>query len=382
MRAPLMATALLLAACVAAPVSAQTVWTTATAHGHVRSEAGNLMCLSAPAPAATRHSPRSLTKHEAAGAFLLTTSDWPATGLFDPTPVAAAPGNVEPTRGAQRRRVIEHALQIVSRWISSPVPIRAEVSFGWPWCDPSGQSLISAGMSTAQVGFFDGWAPPGVREGVWYPGPLYEALTGTEMSEYSPDIRLEFAARLDNTYCGLEPWYYGIDPSAPTPPGTRALLPVVLHQLMHALGIASMACGDEACNEPGDWTLMARPSIYDAHLRDAVTGAPLAEMAVEQRGQVIATGSLAFVGEHASQAAATLGVGDAALRVGGSALQHLSPGAATLLMQSPGVSQASGALDLAPAMLYDLGWPMPAQPPVWTIGATEEADPVFSAGFE
>jgi hypothetical protein len=320
--------------------------------------------------------------------FLLMVADPEGIGLNDLRPATPVPGNPGVNRGAQRRYVFEHAFRLLGAWIATELPIRTRVYFGSGICNDTRHK----GYALTQVGFFTSPPPPGVEPGRLYPSSLFEAITGEELNEYASDVVLEFNAAPDNGHCDVERWYYGLDPDVAPPPGTVALLPAVLHEIVHALGVQSLACTAPAgCWDAayGDFTIMAEPAIYDTRLVDATVPASFHTLPTLQRQRAIAQGPVFFEGAASLAALGALGLDPAVLQVSpaanyADAMSHLVNDA-RLLMGARPPNTVSGALDIAPAMLHDLGWPKPAALPPWMLAPNPpppRVDGIFIDSFE
>lgn len=316
--------------------------------------------------------------------FALTNGDAPGYGLTDPSPATYAPGNPGRTRGEQRQRVIEHAFALLGAWIASPQVIRTTVYFGYASCDPTD---IGRGYALSHLGYVWSPPPPGVEAGRLYPGPLLEALTDQDLSPDTPDLILELNAQPDNPVCRGEPWYYGLDPTQPVPRGRRALLPYVLHELLHALGVSTLACVEPAgCWDAryGNFTLIGVPSVYDMHLVEARTNRALVTLSLAERQAAIAAGAVYFSGTRTLQALGALRWAPRALQVrtgAPGALAHFDDAG---VLSAPRPDDVSGDLGLAPAVLHDLGWPAPATLPPRgdTPVAHASADTIFGDTFD
>jgi hypothetical protein len=222
---------------------------------------------------------------------------------------------------------------------------------------------------------------------VLYPGPLFEALTGADTNPYAPDVVLVFNGQGDTPACGEPAWYYGLDPTLTPPPGTIALLPVVLHELVHALGVNTATCTEPSCAHGarhGQFALLDAPSVYDLHLLDVTTGQPWPSLTTSQRSTAMREGAVVFAGAHAMEAATQLSLSLDVLTVSSAdaSLSHVRVEGSPLLMQPQIPNATAIALDLAPALLHDLGWPRPDAVPPAALTIPIEAATIFSDGFQ
>jgi hypothetical protein len=147
---------------------------------------------------------------------------------------------------SQAQTAFQAAVDIWSRLVASPVPIKVDASFA----DLGSGVLGSAGATT--------WVQNGrIGDGAsYYPAALANALTGTDTVSGS-DIDAQFSS----TYG----FYFGTDGN--TPSGAIDFESVVLHELGHGLGFAGFA--DDSATGQGSFDGIGR---FDAFTYDAATG--------------------------------------------------------------------------------------------------------------
>jgi len=179
----------------------------------------------------------------AAGAAHATTitilnTDAAGEGFNDPTPAALVAGNAGTTFGQQRQLVFAAAAAYWANRLSSSVTIQVEASFDPLLCSPTSGVLGSAGFTEVFRDF-----PAAPLAGTWYPIALANALMGTDLDPAVEEVHSTFNSRLDSDpacLVGLD-WFYGI--GVPTPANRISLYEVVLHEIGHGLGFATVTNG-------------------------------------------------------------------------------------------------------------------------------------------
>lgn len=196
----------------------------------------------------------------------------PGTGFDDPAPFAGAPGNPATTLGEARRNAFEAAFGIWGETLASDVPIDVVVLWDELFCVSFGAVLGAAGALGSERDL------PGLPvSGVLYPQALAEALVGENLSAPGgADILVVINSALDTGCLGEGTgWYYGLDGNES--PTEIDLLPVLLHELGHGLGMASNF--DPSTGEQ----LNGAPGIYDTLLLDTLSGKTFDEMTDRER---------------------------------------------------------------------------------------------------
>jgi hypothetical protein len=199
--------------------------------------------------------------------------DDPGEGFNDPTPAAPVGGNPGTTIGAQRLYVFNYAANIWASTLTSSVEILVGAQFDPQTCDMSSAVLGSASAGSSHRNFTNAPFP-----NTWYQQALANKLAGVDLNPGVNDINITFNSNLGQMGC-FASWYYGVDGNEPPSSTVVELLPVVLHELGHGLGFATITlAGVQMGVPPG-------PHVYDRHLYDLTQGMHWHEMASDaQRG--------------------------------------------------------------------------------------------------
>ncbi len=199
--------------------------------------------------------------------------DGPGEGFNDPTPVAPIGGNPGTTIGAQRLYVFNYAAGIWGGILPSSVEIRVNAQFSPQTCSASGAVLGGASAGSSHRNF-----PNAPYAGTWFQQSLANRLAEIDLNPGVNDINITFNSNIGDTPTGTCPfcWYYGVDGNEGT---CVELLPVVLHELGHGLGFATITlAGVQMGTPPG-------PHVYDRFLYDLDQDMHWHEMASDaQRG--------------------------------------------------------------------------------------------------
>ncbi len=195
-----------------------------------------------PATTTTTAAPTTTTTIPPATNIVIINNDDPGEGFNDPSPRVPIGGNNGTTLGDQRLNVFEFAADILELLISSPFDIRVAATFDELPCDATSAVLGSAG---ANAYFRDFIGAP--LANTWFPAALADKLRGADLDPGQPDIVAQFNSAIGTTCPFPNVWYYGLDGNAP--PGELDLVTVVLHELTHGLGFATivdLATGSKA----------------------------------------------------------------------------------------------------------------------------------------
>lgn len=199
--------------------------------------------------------------------------DGAGEGFNDPTPAAPIGGNPGTTIGAQRLYVFNYAAGIWGAILPSSVEIKVNAQFSPQTCDASGAVLGGTSAGSSHRNF-----PNAPFADTWYQQALANRLAEFDLNPSVNDMDITFNSNIGDTPTGTCPfcWYYGVDGNEGT---CIELLPVVLHELGHGLGFATITlAGVQMGTPPG-------PHVYDRFLYDLDQDAHWNEMATDaQRG--------------------------------------------------------------------------------------------------
>ncbi|MCS7018385.1 MAG: T9SS type A sorting domain-containing protein [Cytophagales bacterium] len=150
----------------------------------------------------------------------------------------------------EAQAAFQRAVDIWSRLISSPVPIRIRAIW-----EPNNRANV-LGSATSN-GFYRSPFLP--RFPVWYPVALAEKLLGQELNGEDADIIANFNSNNNN-------WYFGTDANPPR--DKWDLTSVVLHEIGHGLGFVSSFQFESGRNF-GRWGESGFPFVYDLFVENA-----------------------------------------------------------------------------------------------------------------
>jgi len=243
--------------------------------------------------------------------FTIINSDGAGEGFNDATAVAPVGGNPGTTRGAQRFNVFLQAASIWGGIIPSAVPIRMSATFDpLTPCTATSAVLGSTGATAAAHDFAGAERP-----NTYYVVALASKLAGVDVGPGIDDMVSQYNTNVDNNTClGTTNWYYGFDHNH----GTNIdLLSVVLHEMAHGLGFASLV--DET--NGSYFGPPALPDIFTHYIFDDTQNLFWDQMSAAQRqASAINTGNLVWGGPsvdaHAYQFLAGVNVTSPALIAG------------------------------------------------------------------
>ena len=196
--------------------------------------------------------------------------DGAGEGFNDPTPVTPVGGNPATTLGAQRLYVFQYAANIWGAYLPSTVEVRVASQFSPQTCDASSGVLGGASAGSSHRDFANAPFP-----NTWYQQALANRLAGFDLAPTTNDIGITFNSDIGKPTCLPQGWYLGVDGNEGT---AIELLPVVLHELGHGLGFATITlAGVEMGTPPG-------PHVFDRFIYDNTLQMHWNEMTGAQRG--------------------------------------------------------------------------------------------------
>lgn len=203
-----------------------------------------------------------------AATITIVNNDGPNEGFNDPTPAAPVGGNPGTTIGAQRLFVFQYAANIWGDLLVSPVQIRVNAQMNPQTCDATSGVLGSASAGSSERDFANAPFP-----NTWYQQSLANSLAGADL-DATPDMNCTFNSSIGGPACLPQGWYLGVDGNEGT---AIELLPVVLHELGHGLGFATITlAGVQMGTPPG-------PHVFDRNILDLTQNMHWHEMTEPQR---------------------------------------------------------------------------------------------------
>ena len=285
-----------------------------------------------------------------AATIVIQVGDQPDEGFNDTTPFTPAGGNTATTLGAARLNVFNEAARIWGRLLANSVTITVTANFDALTCDGSTGTLGQAGPDSVYL-----------RNGAWFPGPLYGALTGQSSLAA---IGATFNSTVGSSGClGGRPFYYGLDHSYSRSTYIADLLEVVLHELGHGLGFISFVNADGSGITDRSGT--DHIGIFDQFVFDETQGRFWSSMSATERAtSALNDGNLVWNGANVDNQLAVLTSGKTAgghVRLyapatwdDGSSVSHWDTTALpNLLMEPYATGSTRGYTDLTTCVLYE-----------------------------
>ena len=211
-----------------------------------------------------------------AATFVIQIDDDPNEGFNDPSPPSNANqigNNPGTTLGDMRLNVFQAAADVWGEILNSNITITVGGSFEEKFCSAGSATLGSAGANGSVANL------SGLDPNIAYPIALGESLNDSNINGASVEITASFNSLVDSDPACLDGggFYYGLDDNAP--PGTSPLFPVVLHELAHGLGFASMInSSNGSFNSPEGF-----PDTFSSRLLDLDNGKSWNEMTNAER---------------------------------------------------------------------------------------------------
>jgi len=193
-----------------------------------------------------------------------------------PTNANQIGNNPGTTLGDMRLNVFQAAADVWGEILNSNITITVGGSFEEKFCSANSATLGSAGANGSVANL------PGLDPDIAYPIALGESLNDSNINGTLVEINASFNSLVDSDPACLDGggFYYGLDDNAP--PGTSPLFSLVLHEIAHGLGFASMADvgsgGSGGFNGAGQF-----PDTYSRRLLDLDNGKSWDEMSNAER---------------------------------------------------------------------------------------------------
>ncbi|MEH6450788.1 MAG: cadherin-like domain-containing protein [Oleispira sp.] len=324
--------------------------------------------------------------------IVIVNMDGAGEGLNDATVVTAIGGNPATTLGQQRINVFQQAADILESYLDIQVNVNVEAKFDGLTCDASSAILGSAGAIYSWRDFTNS-----IHASTWYPEALANNLYGSDYGAYADsidpgftdanEIRATFNSNIDNNNNCLNgvDWYYGFDDPAlagGSYTNDSSLLSVVIHEILHGLGVASQVDSLGALNS-GYIDAYSR-NLYDSSTTKSWTAMTNGERATSIKN----TNNLVWNGSNVNSSTAALALTNG-LNSGkvemyapssyeqGSSVSHFSKDATPNEIMEPSYTEFLTTPGMATQLLQDMGWAMAAAnnaPILASIGALSSVE--------
>ncbi len=280
-------------------------------------------------------------------------ADGAGEGFNDATVVTPVAGNPGTTRGQQRLNAFQAAANAWGAILGGSVTIVVNAQMNPLTCNQSSALLGSAGATTSYRDFTN--AP---RAGTWYPVALANQLRGSDLNGSNGEIFAQFNSTLDLGSClNGTTWWYGIN--SPAPAGTLDFYTVLLHEIGHGLGVATLV--DNSTGEKA----LGFDDIYMVFLQDQTSGKTWPNMTDNERmASAINTGNLKWTGSTVDGLDNVLDAGRVNNQTRiyapnplqqGSSVSHFDTALSPNELMEPFLT-ADARNFLTPALLKDIGW--------------------------
>lgn len=290
-----------------------------------------------------------------AATITIVNTDGAAEGFNDTTTATPEGGNTSTTRGQQRLLLFQSAATIWGGVLDSVPAIAVDSQFNALACSTQGAVLGAAGTTNLSRDFNGASFP-----GTWYHAALVNKITGVDNFPAAAEIQARFNSSIDNGCMGAgSRWYYGLDNA--TPANRINLLVVLLHEMGHGLGFATLVNGSTGAQFSGF------PDVFQSHIFDRTTSKNWRDMTNAERQTSAVGGTIVLEGESLKIASGNLIQGrDPQGRVflyapnpfeGGSSVSHFGTFVSPNLLMEPFINDGLPLdLDLTKQTMRDLGW--------------------------
>ncbi|WP_419810287.1 Ig-like domain-containing protein [Bacterioplanoides sp.] len=305
-----------------------------------------------------------LTPVSSQAAVTIVNNDAGGEGFNDTTPVTAVGGNPGTTLGQQRLNVFNKAADILNTVFDIQQPVQVNAQFNPLTCTPGSATLGQAGP--ASYTFID----QGGGDFILYPDALYNQLSGSDFDSSELEINATFNSTLDEgTGClGGTSWYYGFNDN---PAAGSALLPVVLHEIMHGMGFLSLL--DSQGESGATFNNQQVFDIYTRQLKRQSSGVLLKDMSQSERASaLISNGDLVWSGANVTARSGdfTTGINNGSVQMfaptsykPGSSVGHFDSALSPNEIMEPQYTEFLDDPGLATQLLVDIGWTLASPPP-------------------
>jgi len=285
----------------------------------------------------------------------------PITGFSDNTVTSSIGGNPGLTLGAQRLNTFQKAADILETFLDIQINVTVDASFSGLACSAGSAVLGSAGATTGTWNFAN--AP---LANTIYPIALANNLANSDLNAATAEISATFNASIDNNANCLNgvDWYYGYDD--PVTAGAQytndtSFLSVVIHEILHGLGVSSWVLSNGALNA-------GLIDSYSANLYDQSTSKSWAAMSDNERlSSMTNSNNLVWTGSNVNNSSAALaltnGINSGKVEMyapspyeSGSSVSHFSKDATPNEIMEPSYTEFLTTPGMATQLLQDIGW--------------------------
>jgi hypothetical protein len=285
----------------------------------------------------------------------------PVTGFSDNTVTTPIGGNPGETLGVQRLNTFQKATDILETFLDIQMDVKVDASFSSMTCSAGSGVLGSAGSKSGHINTEN--AP---LANTIYPIALANNLALQDYNSTSAEISATFNANIDNNANCLNGvnWYYGYDD--PTLAGAAyvndiSFLSVVIHELLHGLGVSSWVSSNGALTA-------GFMDAYSANLYDQTSSKSWSAMNnSERQASMTNTDNLVWTGSHVNTSTAALALTDgmntnkvemyapSPYEIG-SSVSHFSTSATPNEIMEPSYTEFLTTPGMATQLLQDMGW--------------------------
>ena len=304
----------------------------------------------------------------------------------------------DPSLGVARKAALTAALGIWGNQLRSTQVIKVAASYVSLPCT-KGAARLGAGEPISYLNNFTG-TPAANR---LFPVALAEAISRQNLNSSGNEIVLAINGDIDQGCVGgITGFDYNTNPGTATAANKIRALPVMLHELAHGLGFFSPIClvniPGGCSNPPVTWSYGGYPAgvldRWSDFLRDGPNGSFWRDLSNSARITSAKSGNLVWDGPRVNAALPAFNLNAAAMlgnRIrmhaptvlpAAASVNHFTADAVPNLLMEPDYSSlaAINQLDLAPALLADIGWTLATDPiPTITTITNDSPDPTVTA---